>query len=197
MWSAISQTAGFASNLTRYGAEVVGLKPDLTTFNDILKEAPAAAIRSLADGYTYLSDGRIQNARGSIIDRDVEWYVGVARMLGFYPASATFQNDLIRMDRQVDAYVKSIKMSYTQSFVKAMIDGDTLAANNIVNMVREHNQEWRGTEYEITNFRGSAMRSYRMHSQPSLLRYRKSAPVNIREDIDRLMDIYGIDPADI
>ena len=99
--------------LAKYGAEVIGLKDDTTRFVDILRDSPVSAIRGVADGFTYLSDGRITNAKGNVISNDVPFHVPIVRMMGFYPSIATVSNDIVRINKFSDAYVKSMKLNYT------------------------------------------------------------------------------------
>ena len=183
--------------LAKYGAEVIGLKDDTTRFVDIVRDSPISALRGVADGFTYLSDGRITNSKGSVISNDVPLHVALVRMMGFYPSIATVSNDIVRMNKFTDAYVKSMKMNYTQAYVKARLNNDFSEVNRIIQMVNEHNREHRGTEFEFRNFIRSANRSYNMNKKPTVLRYRKTAPKNIRGEVDEMLEIMGIDPNDL
>lgn len=197
VYNALQEGVATTGKLASYGAEVVGLKDDTTNFVDILRDAPISAVRGLADGFTYLDDGRITNSRGNVISNDVPIHTAIFRMLGFYPSVATQQNDLVRINKFTDAYVKSMKLKYTQAYVKAKLNGDTSAANKIIQFVNEHNRSHRGTEFEFRGFIRSANRAYNAAKRPTLLRYRKFAPKNIRQEVDDLMTIYGIDPEDL
>lgn len=197
VWSGASGAVATVGQLAKYGAEVIGLKDDTTSFVDIVRDSPVAALRGVADGMTYLSDGRITNARGSVISNDVGFHVGLMRMLGFYPAIATQSNDIVRVNKSADNYIKSVKLAYTQAYVKAMVRKDMKEANNILRMVDEHNRDHRGTEFEFRNFKGTAKRAYNMHRRPTVLRYKKSAPKAMRDEIDTMLDIYGINPNEL
>ena len=197
VYNAMQEGLFTTGRLVSYGAETVGLKDDTTRFVDILRDNPIAALRGVADGYTYLSDGRISNSKGNVISNDVPISTAIFRMLGFYPAVATLQNDLVRISKFSDAYVKSLKMKYTQAYVKARLDNNIPEMNRIVQMVNEHNRSHRGTEFEFKGFVRSANRSYNAAKKPTLLRYKKYAPRNIRSELDELMEIYGIDPEDL
>ena len=124
-------------------------------------------------------------------------HVALTRMMGFYPSIATVSNDIVRMNKFTDAYVKSMKMNYTQAYVKARLNNDFSEVNRIIQMVNEHNREHRGTEFEFRNFIRSANRSYNMNKKPTVLRYRKTAPKNIRGEVDEMLEIMGIDPNDL
>ena len=88
-------------------------------------------------------------------------------------------------------------MNYTQAYVKARLNNDIAEANRIVQMVNEHNREHRGTEFEFRNFIRSANKSLNMAKRPTVLRYRKTAPKNMRGEIDEMMQILGLDPNDL
>ncbi len=197
VYNAMQEGLFTGGRLLSYGAETVGLKDDTTRFVDILRDNPIAALRGVADGYTYLSDGRISNSKGNVISNDVPISTAIFRMLGFYPAVATLQNDLVRISKFSDAYTKSLKMKYTQAYVKARLDNNIPEMNRIVQMVNEHNRTHRGTEFEFKGFVRSANRSYNAAKKPTILRYKKYAPRNIRSELDELMEIYGIDPEDL
>jgi len=183
--------------LAKYGAEVLGLKDDTTNFVDILRDSPVSAVRGMADGWTYLNDGRITNSKGNVISNEVPLTTAIARMMGFYPAIATLQNDVVRIGKHTDAYVKSLKMAYTQQYVKAKLNNDVAEMNRIIQDVNEHNRYHKGTEFEFKGFIRSANRSYNAAKNPTILRYKKFAPKNIRQEIDDLMQLYGIDPSDL
>lgn len=193
MWSASEQTVVTLGRMLRYGSEVVGLSPDTTQLSDVFRKAPLTAVRSIADGLTYLTDGRIINDKGSVIDNDVGIGVAIGRMLGFYPASATFQNDLVRLGRQTSSYMQDVTAHYIQAYVKARLDRDVPWRRSIERAVRDHNREWRGTEFEIKNFEQRAYRSYNMNKNPLFQRYLQTTPLSQRDQISDLADMYGIE----
>ncbi len=65
VFSGISGLVGMAGSLGKYGAEVIGLRDDVTTINGILRDSPVAALRAMGDSYAYLNSGMITNAQGS------------------------------------------------------------------------------------------------------------------------------------
>ena len=197
VYNAMQEAFFTGGRVINYGAETVGLKDDTTRFVDILRDNPIAALRGITDGFTYLSDGRITNSKGNVISNDVPTMTAVFRMLGFYPAVATLQNDLVRISKFSDAYTKSLKLKYTQAYVKAKLNGDIKEAQRITQMVNEHNRTHRGTEFEFRGFIRSANRAYNAAKKPTVLRYKKYAPRNIRSELDELLEIYGIDPEDL
>ena len=196
-YNAMQEGLFTTARLVSYGAETIGLKDDTSKFVDILRDSPISALRGVADGFTYLSDGRITNSKGNVVSNDVPISTAILRMMGFYPSVATAQNDLVRISKFSDAYTKSMKLKYTQAYVKAKLSNDIPEANRILRMVNEHNRAHRGTEFEFKNFVGSANRSYNAAKNPTILRYKKYAPKNIRSELDELMQIYGMDPEDL
>ena len=96
-------------------------------------------------------------------------------MMGFYPSIATVSNDIVRINKFSDAYVKSMKLNYTQAYVKASLNNDIDEANRILQMVNEHNREHKRNKFEFRNFVRSANKSLKMARQPTVLRYRKIA----------------------
>ena len=59
VYSGVEGIVKTSSQLARYGTEKVGLRDDTTKFVDILRDSPVSALRALADGATYLDDGKI------------------------------------------------------------------------------------------------------------------------------------------
>jgi hypothetical protein len=188
---------GMAGGLAKYGAETVGLRDDTTSLNSLLRESPIALLRAVGDGSAYLSDGRITNTRGQVVAEDVGTHVALARFLGFYPAIATQQNDIVRLSKYVSDYAKAIKADYTAAYVKARLAGDTDAMQKTVENVRNWNEAAAGTGLEISNFVRSANRAAREAERPTALRFLKAAPKNVRAETLQLLEIYGIEPGEL
>ena len=194
VFSGISGLMGTAAQLVRYGAEVVGLKDDTTRFKDILRDSPSSAIRGLADGMTYLSDGKITRADGTVLDNEVGVITSVFRMMGFYPYQVMVQNDIIRMTKQTQAYVQDMKAHYKQAYVKARLEKDRGEMRRIIKFVREHNKDvGPRSEFYFKDFTGSANKTYNSARENSLNRFRKFAPKQMRPVVDQMKEIYGID----
>jgi len=93
--SAFEGLIGTTALTAKYLAEVVGLRPDVTTIPDILRQGfGSSGIKGLTEGFIYMSDGSITNARGQVISKEVGILDVVFRMLGFYPGIATRHNDV-------------------------------------------------------------------------------------------------------
>ena len=190
VYSAGEQTVATVNLLAQQGAETIGLKDDTTSWADIFKNQPFGALRGVTDSISYMANGHITNKEGKILQEDVSGLQTFFRFLNFYPSGATYQNDIIRMSKQTDGYVKAIKRSYTNAWVKAKINKDTKAMRQIERDVREHNQDHRGTEFELKRWLPSAQRAFKSWSLPAAQRYKKFAPKNIRPDTQFLLDAY-------
>ena len=193
VYSGIEGMFTTGGELARYATEKVGLRDDTTRLVDIVRDSPVAAFRGLADGAMYLHDGKITRADGTVIDNDVDIKTSIFRMLGFYPYSATRQNDIIRLVKQQNSYLKAFKSHYTQAYVKARLDNDRAEMRRIVDFIRDHNREHKGTGFEIKNFTQSANKSYKSASKNSLQRFKKFAPKSSRSTIDELAEIMGVE----
>jgi len=193
VFSGISGLVGMAGSFAKYGAETIGLKDDVTSISGILRDSPIAAVRAMADGLSYLDSGMITNNRGQVVSREAPYYVIVARMLGFYPAIASEQNDIVRLSKDVANYAKAIKAEYVSAYVKAKLDGDTERMQQITADVRQWNEDAKGTGLEISTFTRSANRAAQEASRPTVMRYLKSAPKQMRPETIELLRLNGLE----
>jgi hypothetical protein len=193
VFSGISGLVGMAGSLTKYGAEVTGIRDDTTSFNSILRDSPIAALRSISDSYAYLNSGTITNSRGQLVAREASTHVILARLLGFYPTIATEQNDIVRLSKNVAEYTKAIKAEYVSAYVKAKVAGDTERMSEIADDVRQWNEDADGTGLEITSFLRSANRAALEAQRPTAMRYLKSAPKQMRPETIELLRLNGLE----
>ena len=193
VWSA--GAAGWATikNISLATGSTLGLNNRNIGLKEILREQPFSGIRGITDSIVFAADGQITNRQGKVISKEVSASDIIFRFLNFYPAKANYQNDIIRMHKQTADYVKLLKMEYTHDYVKARLAGDKDEMNDIRKDVARHNKRHRGTEFEFNNWRESADRAYKAWSLPAAKRYAKFAPKNIRPDLKRAMDAYGIE----
>lgn len=192
VFSGISGLVGMAGSVAKYGAEVVGLRDDLTTINDILRDSPIAALRAMGDSYAYLNSGMITNAQGQVVQREAAYHTVLARILGFYPAIATEQNDIVRLSKYVTDYSKAIKAEYVGSYVKATLEGDRERAREVARAVQDWNAGAQGTGLEIRTFEKDAARAAIEAGRPTALRYLRSAPKQMRPETIELLQAYGL-----
>jgi len=193
VWTTASGIVGTAGQLSKYGLEALGLRSGHTDMKTILRESPITAVRAITDGYTFHNDGMITNAQGKVVSRDVTAWTAFTRMLGFYPAVATAENDIVRMSKQSADYAKDIRAEFRNAYIKAKIVGDMDTMNQIVQNVREWNEAAQGSEFYIRSFRKSANRAYREWNKTTSERYLKSAPKSIRQETNWLMDVFAND----
>jgi len=181
-----------AGSLGKYGAEVIGLRDDVTTINGILRDSPVAALRAMGDSYAYLNSGMITNAQGQVVQREAPYHVILTRLLGFYPAIASEQNDIVRLSKYVGDYAKAIKAEYVSAYVKATLSGDRERAREIAAAVQEWNQGAEGTGLTIRTFEKDAARAALEAGRPTALRYLRSAPKQMRPETIELLQAYGL-----
>jgi hypothetical protein len=193
VFSGISGLVGMAGSIAKYGAETIGLRDDVTTVSGIFRDSPIAAMRAVADGLAYMDSGMITNNRGQVVSREAPGHVILARMLGFYPAIATQQNDIVRMSKDVGDYAKAIKADYVSAYVKAKLANDTDRMQQIAADVREWNEDAKGTGLEVSTFTRSANRAAQEAARPTVLRYLKSAPKQMRPETIELLRINGLE----
>lgn len=192
--SGIMGIAGMGSAIASYGAEAVGLKKDVTTFNDILRESPVTALRALGDTYSYWNNGAITSPQGKMVSTNVDAATYITRLLGFYPSTATTQNDLVRVAKISRDYMLDVRASYTAAYVKAGMAGDRDAQQNILQSVAEWNDAAQGTGLELRRFPATANRALREAQRPTAERFRRSAPLGVRQETAELMAVMGLTP---
>jgi hypothetical protein len=192
VFSGISGLVGMAGSLGKYGAEVIGMRDDLTTINGVLRDSPIAALRAMGDSYAYLNSGTVSNAQGQVVSKEAPYHTIIARLLGFYPAIATEQNDVVRLSKYVTEYSKAIKAEYVGAYVKAKLDKDTDRMQDISQSVKAWNEDAKGTGLEIRTFDRDANKAAKEAARPTALRYLKSAPRQMRPETIELLQTYGL-----
>jgi hypothetical protein len=194
---AITGVFGMGASLIRYGGETVGILPDVTSISGILRESPIALARALGDSWTYYQDGAISTPQGKIVSSNVSPTLILSRALGFYPAIATKENDIVRIGKAISGYQTDVRMAFTSAYVKAAIANDTERMQEIIAQVNEWNQDAAGTGLDLRNFGRNSARAVREAKRPTAIRYLKTAPRNVRPEIRDLMDMYGITDEDL
>ena len=192
VYAAGEQTFAALSLFGNYTAGKVGLKADTTRFRDVLRAQPFGGIRGIVDAYSYYDDGVITNKQGKVLDKDVHFREIFFRALNFHPASASYQNDIIRMTKQTGDYVKSFKMKFSEAYVKARISKDRAEMRRIERDVRAHNRTHRNSEFYLSDWKASANRMYDAWKLPAAERFKKFATKKSRPDIDKLIQAYDM-----
>lgn len=197
--SGLTGTVGMAMSLGRYGLEKAGIREGTTTFNQILRESPVAAFRMLGDAAAYASDGTVTNMTGAVVTKgDISAMVAM-RLLGFYPASATLQNDIVRLAKQKDAYIKETKAAFIGAYVRAYVGKDQKEMARITRDVNEYNMSARrvAPDMQINDFLKSARRAVKAAMMPTGERHLKTSGKGTRASEEQLLGMYGYAPGDL
>ena len=191
--SAYSGIISSTALTAKYLAETVGLRADTTTFTDIARQGfGSAGIKGLTDGFVYLSNGSITNARGQLVSKEVGISDVVFRMLGFYPGIATRHNDVTRLSQSAREYTREIKATFINAGLIAAARGDTTGVIANKKSVREWNKNARGTEFFIPNYPLSLSKAISAAKRTTSQRQLKSLPRSTRPLQKELMKIYGL-----
>jgi hypothetical protein len=190
--SAMQGIVGGTALITNYAAETVGLKPDVTSFEDIARTGlGSSGLKAIAESFIFMSDGTITNKRGQVVAKDFGPFDMVTRMLGFYPSAATTQYDINRMTQRARDYSRVIKEGFVARYRKS----DTAKERRLVRQeVREWNRDaGKESPFYIRNFTDSANRSTKEAERTATGRLLKSAPKSVRAMQKDLMLAYGLD----
>lgn len=197
VFSGMTGIAATGTMIAKYGAEAIGISSDKTTINDILRESPLAAARALGDTYAYWDTGVISTPSGKVVARDASTTTMIARVLGFYPAIATKENDVVRLAKYTNDYAKEIKASFVAAYVKADLSKDDAAKAQIRQDVREWNEAAKGTGLEMKMFEAAANRAVVEARRPTVERFKRTVPTGMRPEVQQMMAIHGITYEDL
>ena len=190
--SFLQGAVAMSADVARYGLETVGVLDDKTSFNKILRESPVAMLRALGDMVAYNNAGAIISQKGFVVSNDLHLGTMLTRALGFYPASAVAENDVVRMSKRIGDYQKDVAATYRGLYVSAKIAKDNDRAREVVQMVKDWNEAAKGTGLEIRSFEGSANRALREAQRTATERYLKAAPRAMRPETQRILELYGV-----
>lgn len=190
--SFLQGAVAMGADLTKYGLETVGVLPDVTSLNKILRESPVVFLRILGDMYAYNNAGAIVSQKGYVVSNDLHLGTMLTRALGFYPASAVAENDVVRLSKRIGDYQKDVAAMYRGMYVGAKIAKDNERAREVVEMVKDWNEAAKGTGLEIRNFEGSANRALREAQRTATERYLRAAPKAMRPETQQILDLYGV-----
>ena len=173
--------------------EPIGISPDVTSLTSIARNSPITMLRAAGDLSAYTSAGAIVNRKGYVVSNNLTAMTYLTRALGFYPSSATKENDVVRVATRISDYQKDISAVYKGLYVSARIAGDSVRAREVVDMVNDWNESAKGTGLEINNFEKSANKAVKEAKRPASARYLKSTPKAMRPETERLLQIYGVE----
>lgn len=154
-----------------------------------LRKSPVTMARAFGDTWAYMNTGEIVSQKGYIVSNDLHAGVLLGRMLGFYPAAAVRENDVVRMGKRLIDYRREVASHYYGRFIMASLSGDQEAVDNVLKDVDAWNDAASGTELELSNFRASANRALREAKRTTSQRYLRTIPVNARRETQRVMDM--------
>jgi hypothetical protein len=180
------------TDVAKYGLETVGVLPDVTSLNKIARESPVAMLRALGDMMAYNNAGAIVSQKGFVVSEDLHLGTMLTRALGFYPASAVAENDVVRLSKRIGDYQKDVAATYRGLYVSAKIAKDTDRANEVVEMVKDWNEAAEGSGLEIRNFQQSANRALREAQRTATERFLRTQPKAMRPETERILEMYGI-----
>jgi len=190
--SFLQGAVAMSADVARYGLETVGILDDKTSFNKILRESPVAMLRALGDMSAYNTAGAIVSQKGYVVTNDLHMGTMLTRALGFYPAAAVAENDVVRMSKRISDYQKDVAATYRGLYVGAKIAKDDERVREVVQMVKDWNEAAKGTGLEIRSFEGSANRALREAQRTATERYLKAAPKAMRPETERILELYGV-----
>jgi len=189
----LSSATATATNLLQYGAEAVGIRPDTTSLQTILRESPVTALRNLVDAYNYFDTGYIANARGQVVLPEASTTDAVMRVLGFTKTEITRQYDAIRMIKNEQGYAKEVASAFVSSAAKAKLQGDREALNAVRQSVREWNEYAEPYGLDIQNFMTRVNRAYNEYKRPAIERYLRTTPNTIEAEGEQLATLLGVE----
>lgn len=181
-----------SADAVKWGLGTVGVLDDTTSFNKVLRESPVVMFRALGDMYAYNNAGAIVSQKGYVVSNDLHMGTMLTRALGFYPAAAVAENDVVRMSKRISDYQKDVAATYRGLYVSAKIAKDNERAREVVQMVKDWNEAAKGTGLEIRSFEGSANRALREAQRTATERYLKAAPKAMRPETQRILELYGV-----
>jgi hypothetical protein len=135
-------------------------------FEGAAREVPITMVKNFADAYSMAHYGAALNKRGQVTIKDIGAGDIAARAMGFYPAELKWVNDQVRREEYTRAYAKEIKNALTIQYREAHVLGDSERKAEIMDMVREHNDTFKGTALELIDFRKSAEKSAKDAAKP-------------------------------
>lgn len=190
--SFLQGAVAMGTNVTKYGLETVGVLPDVTSLTKIARESPVAMLRALGDMVAYNNAGAIVSQKGFVVSEDLHLGTMLTRALGFYPASAVAENDVVRLSKRIGDYQKDVAATYRGLYVTAKIAKDSDRANEVVGMVKDWNEAAEGSGLEIRNFQQSANRALREAQRTATERFLRTQPKAMRPETERILQMYGI-----
>ena len=190
---AVEATLATAGATTQGALGLVGLSDRSSSLENILRGSPVTMMRSAGDMLAYYETNAIVDSKGYVASRELDAGTYLARALGFYPAAASRQNDVVRLTKRQADYMREVSGEFRRAYVKAALRDDRDKMRQVAESVRDWNREARGTGLEIPNFTINAQRAVQEARKTSSERYISSAPKSLRREVQGLQETYGAD----
>jgi hypothetical protein len=188
---AVEATLATAGATTQGALGLVGLSDRSSSLENILRGSPVTMMRSAGDMLAYYETNAIVDSKGYVASRELDAGTYLARALGFYPAAASRQNDVVRLTKRQADYMREVSGEFRRAYVKAALRDDRDKMRQVADSVRDWNREARGTGLEIPNFTINAQRAVQEARKTSSERYISSAPKSLRREVQGLQETYG------
>ena len=149
-------------------------------------------VRALGDVSAYTQSGAVVDRRGYTVTNDMHAGTIIGRALGFYPAAAANQYEIIRAAKRMTDYQREVVTGYRTAWVTAMVRGDREFAREIEASVQDWNAASKGTALEIRNFVPNSQRALREARRPAAERTLRSAPNAAERDLQQMVDLLSL-----
>ena len=176
---------------TAFPQAIRAVATERVDFVDVFRESPITMLRAFGDMYAYTQAGAIVDKRGYVVSPDLSAYTMVGRVLGFYPAAASEQYDVIRVSRRIVDYQREVTSGFRTAWIKANIERDREKQRAIEDAVRQWNEVNRGTALEIRNFRQNSVRALREAQRPAGERFLRTTPRAARDEVATVAELLG------
>lgn len=190
----VSELVGPAPSMllgtAKFAADVIAAPfSTTTTLESVAREAPVTMLRAVADAYAYQQNGAVVDRRGYVVSPEMDSWLILTRALGFYPAAAANQYEMIRAAKRMTDFQRELVTSNRTAWVQAMMRGDRAFAKEIEDSVASWNESARGTALEIRDFTKNSQRALREAGRPAMERTLRSAPDAAGKDLQRMIDL--------
>ena len=173
-----------------FAADLLALPFSRTlSIEDVARESPVTALRALGDTYAYLQSGNIVDRRGYVVSDQMTTGTLLARAMGFYPAAAAKQYEIIRSAKRMTDYQREVATGFRTAWIKATTRGDRDRARAIEEAVEDWNAGSKGTALEVRNFVENSKKALKEASRTAVERTLRSAPDAAERDLQQMIDL--------
>ena len=185
---AASMLTGVASSIPRF---LQAAFTERVTFVDAFRESPVTMMRALGDTIAYGQAGAVIDKRGYVVAPEVSAGLMAARMLGFYPAEAAEQYNIVRVSKRITDYQKEVVAGFRTAWIKAQMSGDDAQVQAIEQAVDDWNSGTQDTALEIRRFGANARRALNEARRPVKERLLRASSPGARSDLEQIADLLG------